>query len=113
MESNKRFRNSGDEFDKSTLSQSTEFGESSFNANESQSSSHNLSNSLSVSSGLNKDTLKMSGTPSSSVLAQKLKYALEAFPWLHDIELSIQKCLGSITEVKSKTILNAMDFLIR
>lgn len=49
----------------------------------------------------------------SDQMSQKKKCVHELFPWLNEIETSTHKCLGSVTEVKSKTILNAMDFLIR
>lgn len=49
----------------------------------------------------------------STKLPQKKKCVLELFPWLNEIEKTTQKCLGSVTEVKNKTVLNAMDFLIR
>lgn len=115
--SSNRLRNSGDELNKSTLSHSTEFGESTFDADESQSSSHSISRSLSTVSTTetNKDKLGPPSTSSKSAMmaAQKKKCVLEVFPWLNDIERSTQKCLGSITEVKSKTVLNAMDFLMR
>lgn len=113
--SSNRLRNSGDELNKSTLSHSTEFGESTFDADESQSSSHSISRSLSHSTEPNKkDKLgPPSSSSSSAMMAQKKKCVLEVFPWLNDIEKSTQKCLGSITEVKSKTVLNAMDFLMR
>lgn len=52
-------------------------------------------------------------SPSSGQMPQKKKCVLELFPWLNEIENSTHKCLGSVTEVKSNTILNAMDFLIR
>lgn len=116
--SSNRLRNSGDELNKSALSQSTDFGESTFDADESLSSNHSPSRSPSISSDSNKGKNKPSGPKSvrpssSSMMQQKKKCVLEVFPWLNDIEKSTQKCLGSITEVKSKTVLNAMDFLMR
>lgn len=67
------------------------------------------------------DTMKSSATASdkdkfnspSTQMPQKKKCVWELFPWLNEIEKTTQKCLGSVTEVKSKTIINAMDFLIR
>lgn len=43
---------------------------------------------------------------------QRKKCILDLFPWLHEVTKINQKCLGSIVELKSKEILNAMDFLI-
>lgn len=91
-----------DDLDKTTTGHSTTFGESSLDADESLSS--NLGE---------KEKFTSSALSRSVEMPQKKKCVLELFPWLDDIEKSIQKALGSVTEVKSKTILNAMDFLIR
>lgn len=101
--------NSGDELDKSTVSHGTSFGESSFAADDSQ-----LSNlGTSRSSGISSVKSGASSRPPTAQTPQKKKNVLELFPWLNDIEKSTQKCLGSINEVKSRNVLNAMDFLIR
>lgn len=109
MLSKRLLSNSGDELDKSTVSHGTSFGESSFAADDSQFS--NLGTSR--SSGISSEKSGASSRPPPAQTPQKKKNVLELFPWLNDIEKSTQKCLGSITEVKSRTVLNAMDFLIR
>lgn len=112
-----RFRHSDDELDKTSLSHNSSYGESTFDANESRLSSHGTIKSTQPVSSLNADKFKASSSvspsSSSSQQPQKKICVLEVFPWLNDIEKSTQKCLGSITEVKSKTILSAMDFLLR
>lgn len=45
-------------------------------------------------------------------MAQKPKCILEQLPWLIDIENSIHKIIGSMTDVKITTVLDSMDFLI-
>ena len=103
--------NSEDEFDKSTMSHGTSFGESSFAADDAGQSKFGTSR-----SSFDNETPKSgasSSRPPPAQTSQKKKCVLELFPWLSDIERSIQKCIGSITEVKSRTVLNAMDFLIR
>lgn len=92
-----------DGLDKTTAGHSTTFGESNLDADES----------LSSNLGLEKEKFTSSASSKPVEMPQKKKCVLELFPWLDDIEKSIQKELGSVTEVKSKTILNAMDFLIR
>lgn len=54
-----------------------------------------------------------SSTSSSSKAAlQKRKCVYDLFPWLNEVIRINQKCLGSITELKCRTIHNAMDYLI-
>ncbi|XP_055325011.1 uncharacterized protein LOC129579209 isoform X1 [Sitodiplosis mosellana] len=103
--------NSGDDLNQSTMSHGTSFGESSFAADDSQFSSNHGT----LRSSFDKESSKSgasSSRPPPAKTPQK-KNVLELFPWLNDIEKSTQKCLGSINEVKSRTVLNAMDFLIR
>lgn len=101
--------NSGDELDKFTVEHGTSFGESSFAADVSQFSNYGTPRTSSILA----DQAGTSSRPTPAQTPQKKKCILELFPWLNDIEKSTQKCLGSINEVKSKTVLNAMDFLIR
>lgn len=105
--------NSGDELDKSAVSHGTSFGESSFAADDSQFSNLGTPRSSGVSSDKEPFKSGTSSRPPPAQTPQKKKCVLELFPWLNDIEKSTQKCLGSINEVKSRTVLNAMDFLIR
>lgn len=50
--------------------------------------------------------------PTSSQSNQKRKSVTDLFPWLNEVTKINQKCLGSITELRSDKILSAMDFLI-
>lgn len=109
-------QNFEDERDKSASDHGAAFESTSFDADKTPSSNFaSFLRSPSTSSDTNMDKFKTVApsrqtTPSSG--PQK-KNVQELFPWLNEIEKSTHKCLGSVTEVKSKTILNAMDFLIR
>lgn len=63
------------------------------------------------SSALTRTSSTSSST--SSKMPQKKVRVWEVFKWLVDIERSTKNCLGSMTEMKSTTILNEMDFLLR
>lgn len=78
------------------------------------SSNGNKNNTKSISNK-KRDSIRTSSTSSSSSsrMPQKKVRVWEVFSWLLDIERSTKNCLGSMTEVKSTTILNEMDFLLR
>lgn len=58
------------------------------------------------------DTDDLGQPVTNTSLLQKKKSVLELFPWLDDIEKAIQSCLGSVTHLKNKTVLSAMDYFI-
>ncbi|XP_031619839.1 uncharacterized protein LOC116338602 [Contarinia nasturtii] len=99
---------SEDDIDRSTTGHSTGFDESSFGADDSFLNTR-------TPSSTDKDTFKLTPQPrpAPGKMSSQKKSATDLFPWLKDVEKSAQKCLGSIPEAKTKTILNAMDFLIR
>lgn len=72
--------------------------------------------SLSISSDGNKrtDLKRMSSTSSSASSKMPLKKVVlwEIFKWILDVERSMKNCLGCLTEVKTTTVLNDMDFLL-
>lgn len=57
------------------------------------------------------DEIASNVTPTSSTL--KRECILDHFPWLKEVIQINQQCLGSVIELTSNTISNAMDFLIR
>lgn len=50
--------------------------------------------------------------PPPSQPVQKRKCILDLFPWLNDVTRFNQKCLGSIIDLKSTTVLDGMDSMI-
>lgn len=104
--------NSEDECDKSTMSYGTSFGESSFAADDAAQSKFGSTSRSSFDNESSKSGASSSRPPPAKTPPKK-KNVQEMFPWLSDVERSIQKLIGSITEVKSRSVLISMDFLIR
>lgn len=114
-------RNSEGDRQKLVSDHGSAFGTNIFDADKLSSSNYlSFLRSPSTSAGINMDKFETDTppkSPSSGQPSQKKKCPLEQgvlnFPWLGDIEKLIHKQLGSLTEVRDKTILNAMDCLIR
>lgn len=108
--SSNRPRNSGDEAKRAAVNKKATFSESSDDANEYQLSKLSIAGTSSASDK-NKFKSDAPSKPSSDDTPKK-KCVLEMFPWLIDIETSTHQCIGSVTEIKSKIVLNDMDFLL-
>lgn len=125
--SRSRFRHSEDELDRLTQRDTSDYDDDDddddrISDTDEGSTSLGLSTmqSLSIASDGNKANkstalTRTSSTSSStsSKMPQKKVRVWEVFKWLVDIERSTKNCLGSMTEMKSTTILNEMDFLLR
>lgn len=135
--SKSRFRHSEDELDRSTQRDSTDYddgdddcdddddddGDDDDDDRSNPSIGLGTLQSLSISSDGNKAKKSLAmpqytrtsstSSSSSSKMPQKKVCVWEVFKWLFDIERSMKNCLGSMTEVKSTTIFNEMDFLLR
>lgn len=65
------------------------------------------------SSAISHARTSSTSSSASSKMPQKKLRVWEVFKWLLDVERSTKNCLGSMTEMKSTTILSEMDFLLR
>lgn len=83
---------------------------SNFNMSNKQTSTPNSMNNDKFKPKISNST--SSTSTSSKATPQKRKCVFDLFPWLNEVIKINQKCLGSITELKCRTIHNAMDFLI-